>query len=88
MRNEILDRDHHECQKCGTPYGLEIHHIVERSRGGRGVFENGVTLCWKCHHNVQGHQNLLDEWYEKAHSQYGDNFWCDEYDREAYLNGL
>lgn len=85
VRKEILDRDNHECQICGSTWRLEIHHIVERGRGGRGVKENGITLCWKCHDNVQHDQKLLDKLFNDRLSECGDNFWCDEWDREAYL---
>lgn len=82
VREQIKRRDNYECQMCGTPYGLEIHHVVERSRGGRGVLTNGVTLCWKCHQNVQTHQKLIEEWQKKFEARYGPGYYRDEWDGE------
>lgn len=37
------------CILCGAPGGPHCH-VVRRSQGGRGVEENIVTLCDKCHY--------------------------------------
>ena len=55
-RQKVLERDSYDgapcCIYCGSPYGIEIHHFVERSRGGMGVEENLVCLCSRCHRKL------------------------------------
>jgi hypothetical protein len=52
MRENILERDDHQCKYCevGLPVAtLEVHHIIPVSKGGRHVPDNLVTLCERCH---------------------------------------
>lgn len=49
LRNSVLSRDDHECQKCASPENLEVHHIVPVSQGGEDREENSATLCHDCH---------------------------------------
>ena len=39
------------CIKCGRPYP-QVHHYIERSRGGLGVEQNLVCLCADCHYEL------------------------------------
>lgn len=54
-RETVLGRDNHRCVLCWeldgawTNYDLELAHIVKRSRGGRGIETNLVTLCREHH---------------------------------------
>ncbi|KKJ01357.1 HNH endonuclease [Prochlorothrix hollandica] len=48
-RRNILDRDGHTCQYCGTTgEGLTLDHVLPRSRGGGDTWENMVTACNHC----------------------------------------
>ena len=48
-RRALFQRDRYTCQYCGEqPKGLEIEHVVPRSKGGRNVWENVVTACRRC----------------------------------------
>ena len=53
VREKVLDRDSYDgapcCIVCGAPYGIELHHLVSRGRGGMGVETNLVCLCQKHH---------------------------------------
>jgi 5-methylcytosine-specific restriction endonuclease McrA len=49
-RKNILKRDGHRCQYCGTSSELTIDHVVPRSRGGADTWENLVTACDRCNH--------------------------------------
>lgn len=66
VRAAILERDHQQCQSCGTggENRLHLHHVELRSQGGAGTEENGVTLCSDCHRDVhEGWLTLaLIEW--------------------------
>ncbi|MGL4758326.1 MAG: HNH endonuclease [Patescibacteria group bacterium] len=44
-----LERDRYECQVCAYPYGLQVHHIIHRSKGGCDKVDNYITLCCDCH---------------------------------------
>lgn len=48
-RKAVFERDGGRCIFCGSAHGLQAAHIVPRSRGGMGRKENLVTLCWRCH---------------------------------------
>ncbi len=55
-RKNILVRDHHTCQFCGTVLGsgeLTLDHILPRSLGGKSTWENLVACCYPCN-NVKG----------------------------------
>ena len=47
-RKNIMRRDGHECQYCGSRNHLTIDHVVPRSRGGKDTWENLVTACVAC----------------------------------------
>ena len=47
-RREILRRDHHKCQYCGSTKRLTIDHVLPRSRGGLHTWDNVVTACERC----------------------------------------
>ena len=55
QRQSVLDRDEHRCQNCGDggDSHLEVHHIVPRMVGGSNNKTNLITLCQKCHNQVQ-----------------------------------
>jgi 5-methylcytosine-specific restriction endonuclease McrA len=47
-RRELLRRDGHKCQYCGTGKSLTIDHVIPRSRGGSHTWDNVVIACEKC----------------------------------------
>ncbi len=50
-RKSILLRDRHTCQYCNrslAPKLLTLDHVVPRSRGGAGTWENLVAACYVC----------------------------------------
>lgn len=47
-RREVLRRDHHRCQYCGTTKRLTLDHVIPRSQGGKHSWDNVVTACEKC----------------------------------------
>jgi len=54
-RQEVLERDDHECQACGKPEDLHVHHIHPISAGGaRFDTNNLVTLCNTHHREWEG----------------------------------
>ena len=56
LRRAVLARDEGcTIDGCVSSYRLEVHHILERSRGGDHSPENLTTLCW-WHHHVAVHR--------------------------------
>ncbi len=47
-RREVLRRDRHSCQYCGSTKRLTLDHIIPRSKGGQHTWNNVVTACEKC----------------------------------------
>jgi 5-methylcytosine-specific restriction endonuclease McrA len=47
-RRDLLRRDNHTCQYCGSTKHLTIDHVIPRSKGGQHKWENVVTACERC----------------------------------------
>ena len=47
-RRNVLRRDSHRCQYCGSPERLTLDHVQPRSRGGKDAWENLVAACTPC----------------------------------------
>jgi len=48
-KRNILKRDGHQCQYCGTRHGrMTVDHVVPRTMGGRDTWENMVCACQEC----------------------------------------
>jgi 5-methylcytosine-specific restriction endonuclease McrA len=58
-RREVLRRDNHACQYCGSTRHLTIDHVLPRSKGGPHSWDNVVTACEKC--NAAKGDRLLPE---------------------------
>ena len=70
VRDAVLKRDSWEdtpcCVCCGSPHNIELHHYVERSRGGLGREQNLICLCHKCHTKLHEGDEQVKE-YCKAY---------------------
>ncbi|MDX1640904.1 MAG: HNH endonuclease [Balneolaceae bacterium] len=58
-RRNVMKRDRHTCQYCGTKSDLTLDHVMPRSRGGEDTWENLVTACNHC--NVKKGNRTPDE---------------------------
>lgn len=47
-RREVMRRDNHTCQYCGSTRHLTIDHVMPRSRGGTHTWDNVVAACETC----------------------------------------
>jgi hypothetical protein len=47
-KTEVLIRDNHKCQSCGSDKKLEFDHIVPVSKGGSSEADNIQLLCRSC----------------------------------------
>jgi len=53
---QVRWRDRDRCRVCRSTLGVQVHHIVYRSRGGDHSTENLVCLCFNCHRDVHDHR--------------------------------
>jgi 5-methylcytosine-specific restriction endonuclease McrA len=58
-RREVLRRDHHTCQYCGSGKRLTLDHVIPRSKGGQHTWNNIVAACESC--NSRKGDRLLHE---------------------------
>jgi len=54
LRYKIYRRDGFRCALCDCTRGLQIHHMLERGRGGKACEYNLITLCSYCHSHIHG----------------------------------
>ncbi|AFY77554.1 restriction endonuclease [Pleurocapsa sp. PCC 7327] len=47
-RREVLRRDKHQCQYCGSGKRLTLDHVIPRSKGGKHTWDNVVIACEPC----------------------------------------
>lgn len=52
-RNERLKIDSYRCARCGFTRALEVHHITYTRFGHEDVYRDLVTLCKKCHGEIE-----------------------------------
>lgn len=58
-RKAVFARDDWTCQLCHQRgKKLAAHHIIEfaKRRDLALIVENGITLCWSCHHSIHHHE--------------------------------
>lgn len=49
VKREVWERDKHCCVLCGSPNAMPNAHFISRAKGGKGIKENILTLCSRCH---------------------------------------
>ncbi len=54
-RREVLRRDKHSCQYCGSTKQLTLDHVIPRSKGGKHTWDNVVTACERCNSRKGDH---------------------------------
>lgn len=81
IRKQAYERDNGQCQICLSP-GTELHHCMFKSRGGRGVLTNALTLCSECHREIHQDNSLAEYWIDVYADRYGPDFYKDEWDHD------
>jgi 5-methylcytosine-specific restriction endonuclease McrA len=57
-RKNILKRDGHRCQYCGTTSGpLTVDHLLPKIYGGKDSWENLVCACTRCN-SIKGDKTV------------------------------
>ncbi len=55
-RKNILKRDNHRCQYCGSSQRLlTVDHVMPKNRGGEESWENLVCACVQCNNRKGNH---------------------------------
>ncbi|MBN2030006.1 HNH endonuclease [bacterium] len=48
-RKNIIKRDNHQCQYCGSKEGsITVDHVIPKDQGGEDTWENLVCACMRC----------------------------------------
>lgn len=71
--------EEYRCQMCGGR-ATQIHHVMPRSRQGRGVYTNAMAVCNDCHSRIHKDNDLLDYWINLYAERYGPDFYKDRWD--------
>ncbi len=64
-RSLVLERDNHQCKKCGSTRSLQVHHLSGYSLLPKEPIACLVTLCSKCHqkqHDKFGYPQTYKEY--------------------------
>jgi hypothetical protein len=81
---QLIERAGGKCEVCRSNTDTETHHIQPRGRSGRGVFQNGLRVCFVCHQSIQTNEDELNYWINRQIELYGDRFWYDQTDLEEF----
>jgi len=68
VKEIVWERDNHCCIICGNPYAMPNSHYIRRSKLGKGIEENVVTMCAECHHQMDNGE--MQEVYRQATKEY------------------
>lgn len=79
VRKQIMQDSDGACRSCGRR-ATQIHHVMPRGRGGRGVYSNGMAVCNDCHTKIHRNNDVLEYWIEVFRKKHGDNFYKDRWD--------
>lgn len=70
LRSKRLAIDEYRCQKCGCPYGLDVHHLrYPEVLGTEDPYTDLITLCRPCHETVERNKTAFREAKEKKQEQ-------------------
>ena len=82
LRNIVAERDGYTCIFCTNGY-TDVHHVIPRSRGGRNVPHNLISVCRMCHmrlHNEVRISSLDKDEMELRMVQYISDYYADDED--------
>lgn len=79
-----IERSGGICEYCRKAPCTSTHHVMSRNRSGRGVFSNSFRACGACHLEIEGNEEKKQELISLYTQLYGERFWMDEEDLNAY----
>lgn len=65
VKNAVYERDGGACIWCAKR-GQPNAHYIPRSRGGLGIEQNILTLCWDCHmaYDQTGNRERMGDFFK------------------------
>ena len=84
VKAKVWERDNHCCIICGSPYAMPNSHYIRRSKMGKGIEQNVVTMCENCHHETDN--GVLQEEYRQATRDYLMGIYPDWNEEELIYN--
>jgi hypothetical protein len=67
LRSKRLAIDEYSCQRCGTPYGLQVHHLAyPLELGTEDPYTDLITLCGPCHELVEHNKQMFRRDHKNA----------------------
>ena len=52
VKKKVWCRDGGRCVFCGNTNASPNAHVISRAKGGLGIEQNIITLCWECHEKM------------------------------------
>ena len=60
LRSKRLAIDEYRCQRCGSPYGLQVHHLAyPLELGTEDPYTDLITLCGPCHELIENQKQMF-----------------------------
>ena len=59
VKKYVFYRDNWHCRNCNNSNGLDPHHVIFRSAGGKDRPNNLLTLCRQCHDDIHAGRIVL-----------------------------
>jgi 5-methylcytosine-specific restriction endonuclease McrA len=89
VRREVLRRDGHTCQYCGSTKKLTLDHVIPRAKGGAHTWENVVIACETCNHRkgnrtpLEANMTLRTKPKTPIHPTvaFAEQFWREQYEK-------
>jgi hypothetical protein len=79
VERKVLALYGRSCARCGRKLGVQIHHVIFRSRGGSNEVSNLLCLCSECHRGV--HDRILEVFQDSL----GNLYWRTKAEKLAVL---
>jgi hypothetical protein len=70
FRQQIFERDNHQCVYCGSKSDLTLDHVRAKSQGGEYTANNLVASCMTCNRSKATH-HWLSWWTAQDHFDLG-----------------
>jgi 5-methylcytosine-specific restriction protein A len=62
LKKQLIEQSGGVCQECGKApdfRGLQVHHKIFRSHGGKSDSENCIAICGDCHDRAHGIKSTI-----------------------------
>lgn len=77
VKQKVWERDKQRCVVCGDFNASPNAHFIPRSKGGLGIEQNIITLCYSCHQNYDFGDAEMIEFYDEKIRNYLNNKYDD-----------